>query len=127
MGFFEAFYDELIPFCVLLLPVVIVWLVLDSSRKKEKERNELVKQIIDQGKDPKEILPLVDQKKIEKKEVEKSPAKHFKSGITMLSIGLGFILTELLSGWGTMGIGAFIGIIGLGELAVAWYLRKYSK
>jgi len=127
MGFFEAFYDELIPFCALLLPVVIIWLVLDSSRKKEKERNELVKQILDQGKDPKEILPLVDQKKIEKKEVEKSPAKHFKSGVTMLSIGLGFILTELLSGWGTMGIGAFIGIIGLGELAVAWYLRKYSK
>jgi len=127
MGFIEEMIEMMVPLCAILLPVFIIWVILDSSRKKEKERNALINKMIDKGEDPEKIMSLIETSTAKKKEVEKSPAKHFKSGITMLSIGLGFILTELLSGWGTMGIGAFIGIIGFGELAVAWYLRKYSK
>jgi len=122
--FIDAFFNQLIPICGILMPVVIVWLVLDSSRKKEKARNELIQQMIDKGEDPSQILPLLDKSK---KEVEKSPTKHFKSGITLLSVGAGLVVVDLISCWGTLGIGAFIGIIGLGEIAVAWYLRKYSK
>jgi len=124
IDFFDAFFNQLIPICGILMPIVIVWLVLDSSRKKEKQRTELIKQMIDKGEDPATILPLLDNSK---KEIEKSPTKHFKSGITLVSIGLGLVAVALISSWGTLGIGAFIGIIGLGELAVAWYLRKYSK
>jgi len=124
IDFFDAFFDNLIPICGILMPIVIVWLVLDSSRKKEKARTELIKQMIDKGEDPSQILPLLDKSK---KEVEKSPTKHFKSGITLLSVGAGLVVVDLISSWGTLGIGAFIGIIGLGEIAVAWYLRKYSK
>jgi len=124
LDFFDAFFDNLIPICGILMPIVIVWLVLDSSRKKEKARTELIKQMIDKGEDPSQILPLLDKSK---KEVEKSPTKHFKSGITLLSVGAGLVVVDLISSWGTLGIGAFIGIIGLGEIAVAWYLRKYSK
>jgi len=125
--FLDAFFDELVPICGILMPVLIVWLVLDSTRKKEKQRNEIIKQMIDKGEDPEKLMPLIEQVDKKKKEVEKSPTKHFKSGITMGSIGVGLIIVDLISNWGTIGIGAFIGIIGLGELAVAWYLRKYSK
>jgi len=125
--FFDAFFNQLVPVCGILMPIVIVWLVLDSSRKKEKQRNELIKQMIDKGEDPEKLMPVIEQVDKKKKEVEKSPTKHFKSGITLLSVGGGLVVVDFISHWGTLGIGAFIGIIGLGEIAIAWYLRKYSK
>jgi len=124
MIWLDSLFNNLVPLCAILMPVAIIWLVLDASRKKEKARNELIQKMIDKGEDPATILPLMDKGK---KEEEKSPAKHFKSGITLLSVGLGLMLLSWISDWGMLGIGAFIGIVGLGEMAIAWYLRKYSK
>ena len=114
---------DIVPILGILMQVMIIALVLYYSHKKEHERNQLIEKMIDKGEDPEQIRKLLSGKK----EEEKDPTKHFKSGITLLTIGLGLVLCNLLCYWSTLGIGAFIAIIGLGELAVAWYLRKYSK
>ncbi|MCQ2347614.1 MAG: DUF6249 domain-containing protein [Paludibacteraceae bacterium] len=114
---------EIVPICGILMPVLLVFIVLWFSHKKEQERNRLIEKMIEKGEDPEHIRQLLNNKK----EEEKSPTKHFKSGITLLTIGIGLMVSSWVSYWSTVGIGAFIAIIGLGELAVAWYLRKYSK
>lgn len=114
---------EIVPICGIMMPVLIVFIVLWFSHKKAQARNRLIEKMIDKGEDPEQIRRLLDNKK----EEEKSPTKHFKSGVTMFTIGSGLMICGWIAYWSTVGIGAFIAIIGLGELAVAWYLRKYSK
>ncbi|MBQ0153282.1 MAG: hypothetical protein KBS70_00690 [Bacteroidales bacterium] len=114
---------DIIPIVGILMPVLLVAVVLSYSYRKEHERNRLIEKMIEKGQDPASILPLLNGRK----EEEKNPTKHFKSGITLTSIGLGLMVAGWLCDWSTIGIGAFLAIIGLGELALAWYLRKYSK
>lgn len=114
---------DIIPIVGILMPVLLVAVVLSYSYRKEHERNRLIEKMIEKGQDPATILPLLNARK----EEEKSPTKHFKSGVTLSSIGLGLLAAGWICDWSTIGIGAFLAIIGLGELALAWYLRKYSK
>lgn len=120
----RTFLDGMTGICAVLLPVLLVVVVLYFSHKRERERNRLIQQLLDKGETVEKILPLLDNGK---KEAEKSPTKHFKSAISLISIGLGLMAFWLLIGWSVQGIGAFLTIIGLGELVVAWYLRKYLK
>lgn len=113
---------DIVPILGILMPVMIVALVLYFSHKKANERNRLIEKMIDKGEDPEQICQLLNDKK-----EDKDPTRHFKSGITLVTVGLGLMACGWLAYWSTVGIGAFIAIIGLGELAVAWYLRKYSK
>ncbi len=116
--------DILVPIFFILMPIAIVAIVLYFSHRKEQERNRLIEKMIERGDDPEQISLLLNNGR---KEEEKNPTKHFKAGVTFFTVGLGFIITGLIADWGTVGIGAFIAVIGLGEFAVAWYLRKYSK
>jgi len=124
MYFIESFLEGITGICFILMPVLLVLVILIFSHKREKERYRLIQQMIDKGEDPEKIIPLLDKGK---KEAEKSPTKHFKSGIIWLCIGLGTIAVALINNLDISGFGAFFAIIGLGELAIAWYLRKYSK
>lgn len=115
----------LIPIVGILMPVLLVFVVLFFSYKKEQEHNRLIEKMIDKGEDPEQIRQLLNGKKDD----EKSPAKHFKSGVTLFTVGLGLMVAGWIAGWetSTVSIGALIAIVGLGEIAVSWYLRKYSK
>lgn len=106
------------------LPVIIVLLILLFSYRKEQERNRLIQGMIEKGENPENIIPMISKPK---QQEEQNPTKHFKSGVTLLSVGLGFVAVWALSDWDLLGVGGFIAMIGLGEIVVAWYLRKYSK
>lgn len=125
MEILEQLVYNLVAITAVLLPFLIILIILLFSRRKEQDRNQLIKSLIEKGYDPETIHSLLDK---EKNADAKSPEKYFRSGVMLLVIGLGLIFTWLLADWGSMhAIGAFVAIIGLGDLAIAWYLRKYSK
>lgn len=120
----ETFLDNMVTMTAILFPILLVAVILLFSHRKDQERNRLIQQLIEKGEDPKTIATLLDKGKAE----DKTPEKHFRSGVTLLAIGLGLVLTWLVADWGSMhAIGGFLAIIGLGEIVIAWYLRKYSK
>lgn len=123
MDFIESIGYNIVALSAIMMPVLLVLIVLLFAHKKAQERNRIVEKMMEKGADPDTVLALLDGKKTN----EKSPAKHFQSGVTLVSVGLGLMAMNWLCGWNTAGIGAFLAILGLGEMAVAWYLRRYSK
>lgn len=122
MSMFDSFFDTLIAAVFFLTPVLLVAVVLYFSHRRERERNRLIEKMIEQGESPETILPLLTKTK-----QEKTPTHYFKWGIVILCIGLGGMAYALIMETGNLGWGAFFAILGLGELAISWYLRHYSK
>lgn len=124
MDFFESVAYNLVAIVAILSPILLIIAILVYSYKKEQNRNRLIRELMEKGENPEAIIPLIDKGKTE----DKNPTKHFRSGVTLLAVGLGFVLTWLLADWGSMhAIGAFLAVLGIGEIVIAWYLRKYSK
>ncbi len=124
MDFLDSIGYNIVAISAILMPVLLVLVVLFFAYRKTHERNRLIEKMLEKGEDSDTIVALLDGNN---KKDDKSPAKHFKSGITLVSVGLGMMVMGWISGWNIVAVGALIAIIGLGELAVAWYLRKYSK
>lgn len=125
MEIIEQIAYNIVAIVAILSPIFIILVILVFSRKKEQDRNRLIQSLIEKGYDPQAIQSLLDKGK---KAEDRNPEKHFRSGITLVAVGVGLFFTWLLADWSSMHtIGIFVAILGLGELAIAWYLRKYSK
>lgn len=109
---------------VFALPILIIWLILSSRRKRERERNELLKTIAASGKDTTPIAEMIEQEE-KKKEMPDSKAATYNKGIrnVCLGVGLAIFFWFLTGSLGITAIGFLIICIGIGQILTS----KYGK
>ena len=132
MNNFINLIGHLIPFIPLtaiilgtLLPVLIVWIVFVYESRNKKFKYDTIIEVSKNITDPEEIRELIDSLKDNQK---KSPTDLRRSGVITIFIGAGlFMLGWIAIGEILKGVGALVGLIGVGQMVAGYIYPNQSE
>ena len=108
-----------------LLPALIVWIVFVYESRNKKNKYNTIIEVSKNITDPEEIRELIESLKDNQK---KSPTDLRRSGVITIFIGAGlFMLGWIAIGEILKGVGALVGLIGVGQMVAGYIYPNQSE
>ena len=108
-----------------LLPALIIWIVFVYESRNKKNKYDTIIEVSKNITDPEEIRELIDSLKDNQK---KSPTDLRRSGVITIFIGAGlFMLGWIAIGEILKGVGALVGLIGVGQMVAGYIYPNQSE
>lgn len=108
-----------------LLPALIVWIVFVYESRNKKNKYDTIIEVSKNITDPEEIRDLIESLKDNQK---KSPTDLRRSGVITIFIGAGlFMLGWIAIGEILKGVGALVGLIGVGQMVAGYIYPNQSE
>ena len=123
----EHFFDLgiLIPIIAVSLPAIIVLIVFLFESRNKKNKYDTIIEVSKNITDPEEIRELIESLKDNQK---KSPTDLRRSGVITIFIGAGlFMLGWIAIGEILKGVGALVGLIGVGQMVAGYIYPNQSE
>lgn len=124
----EHFFDSLgilIPIIAVSLPAIIVLIVFIFESRNKKNKYDTIIEVSKNITDPEEIRELIESLKDNQK---KSPTDLRRSGVITIFIGAGlFMLGWIAIGEILIGVGALVGLIGVGQMVAGYIYPNQSE
>ena len=123
----EHFFDLgiLIPIIAVSLPAIIVLIVFIFESRNKKNKYDTIIEVSKNITDPEEIRELIESLKDNQK---KSPTDLRRSGVITIFIGAGlFMLGWIAIGNVLEGVGALVGLIGVGQMVAGYIYPNQSE
>ena len=124
----EHFFDSLgilIPIVAVSLPAIIVLIVFIFESRNKKNKYDTIIEVSKNITDPEEIRELIESLKDNQK---KSPTDLRRSGVITIFIGAGlFMLGWIAIGEILKGVGALVGLIGVGQMVAGYIYPNQSE
>tara|TARA_B110000003_G_C16270168_1_gene386632 strand:- start:126 stop:536 length:411 start_codon:yes stop_codon:yes gene_type:complete len=123
----KDFFDLgiLIPIIAVSLPAIIVLIVFVYESRNKKNKYNTIIEVSKNLTDPEEIRDLVESLQDDKK---KSPTDLRRSGVITIFIGAGlFMLGWFAIGEILKGVGALVGLIGVGQMVAGYVYPNQSE
>ena len=123
----EHFFDLgiLIPIIAVSLPAIIVLIVFVFQSRNKKNKYDTIIEVSKNITDPEEIRELIESLKDNQK---KSPTDLRRSGVITIFIGAGlFMLGWIAIGEILKGVGALVGLIGVGQMVAGYIYPNKSE
>ena len=123
----EHFFDLgiLIPIIAVSLPAIIVLSVFVFESRNKKNKYDTIIEVSKNITDPEEIRELIESLKDNQK---KSPTDLRRSGVITIFIGAGlFMLGWIAIGEILKGVGALVGLIGVGQMVAGYIYPNQSE
>ena len=124
----EHFFDSLgilIPIIAVSLPAIIVLIVFIFESRNKKNKYDTIIEVSKNITDPEEIRELIESLKDNQK---KSPTDLRRSGVITIFIGAGlFMLGWIAIGNVLEGVGALVGLIGVGQMVAGYIYPNQSE
>ena len=115
----------LIPIIAVSLPAIIVLIVFVFESRNKKNKYNTIIEVSKNLSDPEEIRDLIDSLQDDKK---KSPTDLRRSGVITIFIGAGlFMLGWFAIGEILKGVGALVGLIGVGQMVAGYIYPNQSE
>jgi hypothetical protein len=115
----------LIPIIAVSLPAIIVLIVFVFESRNKKNKYDTIIEVSKNLTDPEEIRDLIESLKDNKK---KSPTDLRRSGVITIFIGAGlFMLGWIAIGEILKGVGALVGLIGVGQMVAGYIYPNQSE
>ena len=108
-----------------LLPALIIWIVFVYESRNKKNKYDTIIEVSKNITDPEEIRELIESLKDNQK---KSPTDLRRSGVITIFIGAGlFMLGWIAIGEILKGVGALVGLIGVGQMVAGYVYPNQSE
>ena len=108
-----------------LLPALIIWIVFVYESRNKKNKYDTIIEVSKKITDPEEIRELIESLKDNQK---KSPTDLRRSGVITIFIGAGlFMLGWIALGEILKGVGALVGLIGVGQMVAGYIYPNQSE
>ena len=108
-----------------LLPALIIWIVFVYESRNKKNKYDTIIEVSKNITDPEEIRELVESLMDNQK---KSPTDLRRSGVITIFIGAGlFMLGWIAIGEILKGVGALVGLIGVGQMVAGYIYPNQSE
>tara|TARA_Y200000002_G_scaffold328155_1_gene291640 strand:+ start:70 stop:483 length:414 start_codon:yes stop_codon:yes gene_type:complete len=108
-----------------LLPALIIWIVFVYESRNKKNKYDTIIEVSKNITDPEEIRELIESLKDNQK---KSPIDLRRSGVITIFIGAGlFMLGWIAIGEILKGVGALVGLIGVGQMVAGYIYPNQSE
>ena len=124
----EHFFDSLgilIPIIAVSLPAIIVLIVFVFESRNKKNKYDTIIEVSKNITGPEEIRELIESLKDNQK---KSPTDLRRSGVITIFIGAGlFMLGWIAIGEILKGVGALVGLIGVGQMVAGYIYPNQSE
>jgi hypothetical protein len=123
----EHFFDLgiLIPIIAVSLPAIIVLIVFVFESRNKKNKYDTIIEVSKNITDPEQIRELIESLKDNQK---KSPTDLRRSGVITIFIGAGlFMLGWIAIGEILKGVGALVGLIGVGQMVAGYIYPNQSE
>ena len=124
----EHFFDSLgilIPIIAVSLPAIIVLIVFIFESRNKKNKYDTIIEVSKNITDPEQIRELIESLKDNQK---KSPTDLRRSGVITIFIGAGlFMLGWIAIGEPLKGVGALVGLIGVGQMVAGYIYPNQSE
>ena len=123
----KDFFDLgiLIPIIAVSLPAIIVLIVFVYESRNKKNKYNTIIEVSKNLSDPEEIRELIESLKDNQK---KSPTDLRRSGVITIFIGAGlFMLGWIAIGNVLEGVGALVGLIGVGQMVAGYIYPNQSE
>ena len=123
----EHFFDLgiLIPIIAVSLPAIIVLIVFVFNSRNKKNKYDTIIEVSKNITDPEQIRELIESLKDNQK---KSPTDLRRSGVITIFIGAGlFMLGWIAIGEILKGVGALVGLIGVGQMVAGYIYPNQSE
>ena len=123
----EHFFDLgiLIPIIAVSLPAIIVLIVFIFESRNKKNKYDTIIEVSKNITDPEQIRELIESLKDNQK---KSPTDLRRSGVITIFIGAGlFMLGWIAIGEILIGVGALVGLIGVGQMVAGYIYPNQSE
>jgi hypothetical protein len=123
----EHFFDLgiLIPIIAVSLPAIIVLIVFVFESRNKKNKYDTIIEVSKNITDPEQIRELIESLKDNQK---KSPTDLRRSGVITIFIGAGlFMLGWIAIGEPLKGVGALVGLIGVGQMVAGYIYPNQSE
>ena len=115
----------LIPIIGVSLPAIIIWIVFVYESRNKKNKYNTIIEVSKNLSDPEEIRELIESLKDNQK---KSPTDLRRSGVITIFIGAGlFMLGWIAIGEILKGVGALVGLIGVGQMVAGYIYPNQSE
>jgi hypothetical protein len=115
----------LIPIIAVSLPAIIVLIVFIFESRNKKNKYDTIIEVSKNITDPEEIRELIESLKDNQK---KSPTDLRRSGVITIFIGAGlFMLGWIAIGEILKGVGALVGLIGVGQMVAGYIYPNQSE
>ena len=115
----------LIPIIAVSLPAIIIWIVFVYESRNKKNKYNTIIEVSKNLSDPEEIRELIESLTDDKK---KSPIDLRRSGVITIFIGAGlFMLGWFAIGEILKGVGALVGLIGVGQMVAGYIYPNQSE
>ena len=115
----------IIPIIAVSLPAIIVLIVFVYESRNKKNKYNTIIEVSKNLSDPEEIRDLIESLKDDKK---KSPTDLRRSGVITIFIGTGlFMLGWFAIGEILKGVGALVGLIGVGQMVAGYVYPNQSE
>ena len=122
---FSSSLGLLIPIIAVSLPAVIIFIVFLYEAKNKKNKYNTIIEVSKNLSDPEQIRDLIESLKDDKK---KSPTDLRRSGVITIFVGAGlFMLGWIAIGEILKGVGALVGLIGLGQIVAGYVYPNQSE
>ena len=114
-----------IPIIAVSLPAIIVLIVFVYESRNKKNKYNTIIEVSKNLSDPEEVRDLIESLKDDKK---KSPTDLRRSGVITIFIGAGlFMLGWFAIGEILKGVGALVGLIGVGQMVAGYVYPNQSE
>ena len=123
----EHFFDLgiLIPIIAVSLPAIIVLIVFLFESRNKKNKYDTIIEVSKNITDPEQIRELIESLKDNQK---KSPTDLRRSGVITIFVGAGlFMLGWIAIGEILKGVGALVGLIGVGQMVAGYIYPNQSE
>ena len=115
----------LIPIIAVSLPAIIILIVFVYESRNKKNKYNTIIEVSKNLSDPEEIRELIESLTDDKK---KSPIDLRRSGVITIFIGAGlFMLGWIAIGEILKGVGALVGLIGVGQMVAGYIYPNQSE
>ena len=114
----------LIPIIAVSLPAIIIWVVFAYESRNKKKKYDTIIEVSKNLSDPEEVRDLIESLQDKKK----SPIDLRRSGVITIFIGVGlFMLGWIAIGNVLEGVGALVGLIGVGQMVAGYIYPNQSE
>ena len=115
----------LIPIIAVSLPAIIILIVFAYESRNKKKKYDTIIEVSKNISDPEEIRNLIKGLKDNQK---KSPIDLRRSGVITIFVGAGlFMLGWIAIGGILEGVGALVGLIGIGQMVAGYIYPNQSE
>ena len=115
----------IVPIIAISLPAIIVWIVFVYESRNKKKKYDTIIEVSKKISDPEEIRDLI---KSLQNNHQKSPIDLRRSGVITIFVGAGLYMLGLLAIGGILeGVGALVGLIGVGQMVAGYIYPNQSE